>query len=94
MTAYKATITSEDGTEDGVRVHLDETRDKMGRPSWRGSFDLGRRIPVAGGPQFTPCRLKLDDGRSGDIHIMSAGRETPTGGALFLHVFTGRGPLE
>ena len=71
MTNFKATIYEKDGTTEVLKdivVWIEEVSGHI--RSWHGSFEIGKPIPLEG--QY---RIKLDDGRSGDILMtnMSAG---------------------
>ena len=87
MTNFTATIYEQDGTTEVLKnivVRIEEVGGHI--RSWHGSFEIGDKpIPLGG-----PYRIKLDDGRSGDILInnMSTGSHDETQMA-----FQGSGPL-
>lgn len=87
MTNFKATIYEKDGTTEVLKdivVRIQEVGGNI--RSWHGSFEIvDKHIPLGG-----PYRIKLDDGRSGDIIIsnMSTGSHGKTQMA-----FKGSGPL-
>ena len=86
MTNFTATIYEQDGTTEVLKnivVRIEEVGGHI--RSWHGSFEIGdKHIPLG------EYRIKLDDGRSGDIIIsnMSTGSHGKTQMA-----FQGSGPL-
>ena len=88
MTNFKATIYEKDGTTEVLKdmvVRIEEVGGNI--TSWHGSLEIGDKpIPLDGQHR----RIKLDDGRSGDILInnMSAGSHGET-----QMTFQGSGPL-
>lgn len=86
MTNFKATIYEQDGITELLKDIVVTIQEVGGNiSSWKGSFEIGAKHVELG--QY---RIKLDDGRSGDIVInnMSAGSGEET-----RMVFQGSGPL-
>ena len=85
MITFLATISNQDGTEllTDVYVRVRELGEEI-KP-WDGSFEVDQpTIPVG---QY---RIKLDDGRSGEIWIT---KKSATSAGETLVTFQGSGPL-
>jgi hypothetical protein len=88
MRAYTASVS--DGEKvllDAIKVYVDVRENPSSFQSWGGTFQLTGEAHIEPGG---PYKLKLEDGRSGDIVVTNV---TVSSYAPLRIVFTGTGPL-